>query len=116
MRRIALLPVLLTITAGAAFAGNARTDRTATTFQRDQARQAALNRQWSQHFARLRMDQNTARRGRAVNPDGSLSRTYALQKAHRQSFNAWRNTTRPRYTPMNYAPSAPLPPVRTRRY
>ncbi len=100
--------LLFTVLSGC-LAGNDRSERTARSFAAAQARRAYLNWQWANHFQRLRMDQETARQGFTINPDGTLSRRARMQLDATNRFNAWRQNTAPRFT-------LPYPPPRAYTY
>lgn len=96
--------ILLTI-AAPAYAGNERTARTAQSFAAYAAKRNALNRQWAQHHARLRMDQQSAAQGHMRNPDGTLSRTWQMKTQSRAHWQQWRRDTRPRRLPITVPPA-----------
>lgn len=78
LRSLAATVVLLTF-ASAVQAGNARTNRTEWHYRRWVIQQQHLNRQWAEHFQKLRQDQQRAWQS---NPDIS-TRTYQWQQNRR---------------------------------
>lgn len=66
MRRLFALVLILTTT-GPVLAANARTARTAYTFQIDQQRRVAQNQQWAAHFAAQRQPARYHQNGTPMN-------------------------------------------------
>lgn len=87
MRRLFAL-VLMLLTVGPVLAGNARSDRTALTFQRDQIRRQHQNAQWAQHFAAQRQPARFDQHGRPLNYAGQMQR---VGERHQYNFTAWQN-------------------------
>jgi hypothetical protein len=94
-----LLPcaALVAILAVPCLGGNARSDRTALSFQRDQVRRQYLNAQWARHYAAAREAPRYHQNGQPLNYAAQMQ---DLQGRSNSSFAKWReNGPRPQVLP-----------------